>query len=74
MVIKSDLVDAQFKHGSLKTMEKTLDLLGRLLGATKLMDMYLKENIALEILVDDFMKGRYDFRSAVNKKDRREEP
>lgn len=74
VVIKSDLVDAQFKHGSLKTMEKTLDILGRLLGATKLMDMYLKENIELEILVDDFMKGRYDFRSAVNKKDRREEP
>ncbi len=73
VTIKSDLVDAQFKHVSLKTMEKTLDILGRLLGATKLMDMYLKENMELEILVDDFMKGRYDFRSAVNKKHRREE-
>lgn len=74
VAIKSDLVDAQFKHGSLKTMERTLDILGRLLGATKLMDMYLKENMELEILVDDFMKGRYDFRSAVTKKHRREEP
>ncbi|MBC8442115.1 MAG: hypothetical protein H8D87_20805 [Deltaproteobacteria bacterium] len=63
--IKSDLVDAEFKHGSLKTMKETLDMIGRLLGATKLMDMYLKENTGLELLVDDFMNGRYDFRSAV---------
>jgi pyruvate,water dikinase len=69
VVVKSDLVDAQFKHGSLKTMKKKLDILGRLLGATKLMDMYLKETTPLEILVDDFMEGRYDFRSAVNQKD-----
>jgi pyruvate,water dikinase len=74
VAVKSDLVDAQFKHGSLKTMKKKLDILGRLLGATKLMDMYLKETVELETLVDDFMKGRYDFRSAVNQKDRREEP
>ncbi|MCP4721049.1 MAG: hypothetical protein GY860_16470, partial [Desulfobacteraceae bacterium] len=65
--IKSDLVDGKFNHGSLKTMEKTLDLIGRLLGATKLMDMYLKENMGVEILVDDFMNGRYDFRSAADK-------
>ena len=67
VVVKSDLIDAKFMHGSLKTMEKTLDILGRLLGATKLMDMYLKETVGLEILVDDFMNGRYDFRSAVDK-------
>ena len=65
--IKLDLVDAEFKHGSLKTMEKTLDMTGRLLGATKLMDMYLKENVDMKFLIDDFMNGRYDFRSAVDK-------
>jgi pyruvate, water dikinase len=70
VTIKSDLVDAQFKHRSLKTMVKTLDILGRLLGATKLMDMYLEKDTGIDILVDDFMKGRYDFRSAVNKKQR----
>ncbi len=64
--IKSDLIDAEFKHGSLKAMEKTLDMVGRLLGATKLMDMYLKENMEVDILIDDFMNGRYDFRSAVD--------
>jgi len=43
-------------------------VIGRLLGATKLMDMYLKENTQLELMIDDFMNGRYDFRSAVEDK------
>ncbi|SDT89574.1 PEP/pyruvate-binding domain-containing protein [Desulfobacula phenolica] len=65
--IKSDLIDAEFKNGSLPTMKKTLDTVGRLLGATKLMDMYLKENMDMTCLIDEFMAGRYDFRSAINK-------
>jgi len=64
--IKSDLIDAEFKHGSLKTMEKTLDMTGRLLGATKLMDMYLKKELDMEFLIDDFMNGQYDFRSTID--------
>ena len=60
--VKSDLIDAQFKHGSLKTMEKTLDMTGRLLGATKLMDMYLKKDLDIQFFIDEFMNGRYDFR------------
>ncbi len=66
--IKSDLIDAEFKNGSLKIMEKTLDMTGRLLGTTKLMDMYLKKDLDIEFLIDDFMNGRYDFRSTVNDK------
>jgi len=66
--IKSDLVDAEFKNATLRSMEETLDVIGRLLGATKLMDMYLKEDTQLELMVDDFMNGRYDFRSAVEEK------
>jgi pyruvate,water dikinase len=65
--MKSDLIDAEFKHGSLRVMQRTLDMVGRLLGATKLMDMYIKENADLDVLIDDFMNGRYDFRSAVDK-------
>ena len=60
--VKSDLVDAEFKHGSLETMKKTLDIIGRLLGATKLMDMYLKKTMDIDFLIDAFMNGRYDFR------------
>ncbi len=65
--IKSDLIDAEFKNGSLPTMKKTLDTVGRLLGATKLMDMYLKENMDMTCLIDEFMDGRYDFRSTIDK-------
>ncbi len=64
--VKSDLIDAELKHASLQTMEKTLDMIGRLLGATKLMDMYLKKELDIELLIDDFMNGRYDFRSSVD--------
>jgi pyruvate,water dikinase len=66
--IKSDLIDAELKHGSLPDMKTTLDMIGRLLGATKLMDMYLKENLDMNIMIDDFMNGRYDFRSAVEER------
>jgi pyruvate,water dikinase len=40
-----------------------LDMVGRLLGATRLMDMYLKDASRIEGFVDDFMKGRYHFTS-----------
>jgi len=60
--IKSDLIDAELKQARLETIQETLDYTGRLLGATKLMDMYLKENNDLEFLIDEFMKGRYDFK------------
>ncbi|MEA1966726.1 MAG: PEP-utilizing enzyme, partial [Thermodesulfobacteriota bacterium] len=59
--IKSDLIDAEYRHGSLAIMEEILDITGRLLGATRLMDMYLKESADLENLVEDFMQERYDF-------------
>jgi pyruvate,water dikinase len=58
---KSDLVDGRYKHGSLNTIKDTLDITGRLLGATRLMDMYLKESLDLDGLVEDFMQQRYDF-------------
>ncbi len=66
--IKSDLIDAEFKNGSLPVIRETLDIMGRLLGATKLLDMYLKENSQLKTMTDDFMNGRYDFRSVVDEK------
>jgi len=60
--VQSDLVDGEFRHGTLSTMEKTLEMIGRLLGASKLMDMYLKEEQDMKFLIDEFMAGRYDFR------------
>lgn len=60
---KGDLIDAQLKGTDRKTMEQTLDWTGRLLGATRLMDMYLKDGAMVEGFVEDFMNGRYDFAS-----------
>jgi pyruvate,water dikinase len=61
--IKGDLVDGQFKVGNQEAILEKLDMVGRLLGATRLMDMYLKDASRIEGFVDDFMKGRYHFTS-----------
>jgi len=59
----SDLVDARLSGTDGQTTLDKLDLLGRLLGATRLMDMYLKEPGQIAEFVEDFMKGRYHFAS-----------
>jgi pyruvate,water dikinase len=61
--VKSDLVDGQFKGSDLNTCLKVLEMIGRLLGATPLMDMHLKNESMVESYVDDFMQGRYRFGS-----------
>ena len=58
---KSDLIDAQLEGEKQETMEDKLDMVGRLLGATRLMDMYLKDESMVEGFVEDFMNGRYHF-------------
>ena len=61
VIRKSDLVDAEFTSADQETTAEKLDMLGRLLGATRLMDMYLKDASMVDRFVDDFMKGRYHF-------------
>ncbi|MBW2176901.1 MAG: hypothetical protein JRH03_08140 [Deltaproteobacteria bacterium] len=61
--VKSDLVDAQFIGAGPDTNLQKLDMIGRLLGATRLMDMYLQDASMIETFVDDFMQGRYHFAS-----------
>ncbi|HBF42556.1 MAG TPA: hypothetical protein DDW42_02785, partial [Desulfobacteraceae bacterium] len=58
---KADLIDAQIKGEQRDEMENKLDLIGRLLGATRLMDMYLRDSTMVALYVDEFMKGRYHF-------------
>ncbi|MBI9087787.1 MAG: hypothetical protein JEZ12_01060 [Desulfobacterium sp.] len=60
----ADLVDASFQMGELSEIIKRLEMLGRLLGATRLMDLYLNAHADVDDLVDDFMNGRYDFSSS----------
>ncbi len=59
--MKIDLVDGELKGGEKKSIEQTLDIIGRLLGATRLMDMYLKDSSMVESYVKEFMNGRYHF-------------
>jgi pyruvate,water dikinase len=61
--IKGDLVDGQLKEGDREIIAEKLDMVGRLLGATRLMDMYLKDASQVEGFVEDFMNGRYHFAS-----------
>jgi pyruvate,water dikinase len=58
---KRDLVDAEFTSTDRETAVEKLDMTGRLLGATRLMDMYLKDTSMVDQFVDDFMNGRYHF-------------
>ncbi len=60
---KMDLVDAEFFSRNAEDTLFHLDMLGRLLGATRLMDMYLKTQDQVEPFVEDFFKGRYHFAS-----------
>ncbi len=61
VIRKSDLVDAEFTSSNRETTAEKLDMLGRLLGATRLMDMYLKDAAMVDRFVDDFMNGKYHF-------------
>ncbi len=58
---KGDLVSAHLKGDDQPAMARKLDLLGRLLGASCLMDMYLKDESQIEGFVSDFLEGRYHF-------------
>lgn len=67
--IKSDLIDAQLKNCGPEDMKTTLEQLGLLLGATKIMDMYIKDNMDMNLMIDDFFNGKYDFRSVTEPAD-----
>ena len=58
---KMDLVDAGFVSRDQAETIFHLDMLGRLLGATRLMDMYLKTEDQVAPFVEDFFNGRYHF-------------
>ncbi|MEN8243980.1 MAG: PEP/pyruvate-binding domain-containing protein [Thermodesulfobacteriota bacterium] len=60
---KGDLVDAKFKAAQREEILEKLDILGRLLGATRLMDMYLKTEDQVPEYAEAFLQGRYHFSS-----------
>ncbi len=58
---KADLLEAKISRIEATTMMEKLDMLGRLLGATKLMDMVLDDANTAAAYVDEFFAGRYSF-------------
>ncbi|MCK5097979.1 MAG: hypothetical protein KAR45_07735, partial [Desulfobacteraceae bacterium] len=62
---KGELVDGQIKHADPEEIREKLDWVGRLLGATRLMDMHLKDGVDINSFVRQFFNGKYDFRSVI---------
>lgn len=58
---KGDLLEARLFGGKKEPMMEKLNMLGRLFGATKLMDMVLEDSRMVDNCVDDFFRGRYSF-------------
>ncbi len=58
---KADLLEAKLPPLPASIMQEKLDMTGRLLGATKLMDMVLVDEQMVAEYVQDFYKGRYSF-------------
>ncbi len=61
VTVKADLLDAKMVEVEEKELTAVLDMLGRLLGATKLMDMVLREEEDVQRCVDQFFNGQYTF-------------
>lgn len=58
---KGDLLEAKSTGLPEKELAEKLDMLGRLLGASKLMDMVLEDEQMVADCVADFYNGRYSF-------------
>ncbi len=58
---KGDMLEGRLAGLECSVIQDKLDMLGRLLGATKLMDMVLEDEQMVILCVDDFFNGRYSF-------------
>jgi pyruvate,water dikinase len=58
---KMDLVRGQMKKYAMDQISGTLDMLGRLLGAVRLLDMVLSDDRQVQWYVEEFFKGNYTF-------------
>ncbi|MBE9592799.1 MAG: pyruvate, phosphate dikinase, partial [Proteobacteria bacterium] len=56
-----DMVRGEIKKYDQKTIQEKLDMLGRLLGSVRLLDMVLSDDGAVEWYVTQFFKGNYTF-------------
>ncbi len=58
---KGDLLEAKIQNLPRPAMQEKLDTLGRMLGASKLMDMVLRDEAMVKSCVEDFFNGCYSF-------------
>jgi pyruvate,water dikinase len=58
---KGDMVRAEIKKYESKILKQKLDMLGRLLGAVRLLDMVLSDDQQIEWYVQQFFSGNYAF-------------
>ena len=61
--LKGDLFEAFLIGYDRPSMEEKLDLLGRLLASSRLLDMALSNQHDIEVFTDSFFRGEYDFLS-----------
>ncbi|MBZ0154792.1 MAG: pyruvate, phosphate dikinase [Alphaproteobacteria bacterium] len=60
---KGDLMEGSLVGYNRKSMEEKLDLLGRLLASSRLLDMSLSDQHDIEVLTNSFFSEEYDFLS-----------
>jgi pyruvate,water dikinase len=58
---KGDMVRGEIKKYEEKFLVEKLDLLGRLLGSVRLLDMHLADDRQVDWYVEQFMQGNYQF-------------
>lgn len=59
--MKGDMVRGEIKKYDSPLMVEKLDMIGRLLGAVRLLDMVLSDDGRIDWYVDEFFKGNYTF-------------
>ena len=59
--IKGDMVRGEIKKYGQSDLKQKLDMVGRLLGAVRLLDMMLSDDGQIGWYVDEFFKGNYTF-------------
>ena len=60
VIVQGDLLTARLDRTERRTVCKALELIGILLGATRVMDMTLRDGAQVEPLVAKFLAGDYD--------------
>lgn len=63
---KGDMVKGELKKYDQDIIQDKLDMLGRLLGAIRLLDMVLSDDGQIDWYVNEFFKGNYTFQTPIS--------